>query len=171
MAAIMRLTQDMVREMFDYRADGKLVRRYSVMGKSNHEGRVIGTTPDGTRSHRYSSTKINGQHWSVHRLIYLHQCGIVPDQLDHINGDSSDNRIENLRPADSTQNASNRSLFVNNTSGKKGVSYHKASGLWYTYVNVNKKRKHLGYYADVEIAGMIASKARDYYHGSFTKHT
>jgi len=64
--------------------------------------------------------KLAVEHWMVHKLIYLWHHGFVPEQLDHINRDTTDNRIENLRPADTANNAQNRRLFANNKSGCKG---------------------------------------------------
>ena len=166
----MALTQEMVKEMFDYRADGKLIRRHSTMGNGNHAGAVVGTKPTGARNYRYSTTKVHGEHWCVHKLIYLYHYGVVPDQLDHINRDSTDNRIENLRPASVSENICNRGLFSNNTSGCKGVSWHKAQSRWCVYINVNKKRKNLGYFNDLELADLVSTEARDLYHGNYALH-
>ena len=160
----------MVREMFDYREDGTLIRRHSTMGNGNYAGRVVGTTPDGTRTNRYSSTKIHGQHWCVHKLIYLYHHGVVPEQLDHINQDSADNRIENLRVASASENMCNRKLFAHSTSGCKGVSWHKAQSRWFVYVDAKKKRKNIGYFDDLELADLVATEARNLYHGAFVRH-
>jgi len=166
----MELTQDEVLKMFDYQEDGHLVRRLSTSGNGNYAGRVIGTKPDGTRSKRYSQTKLRGQNVSVHKVIYLYHHGIMPEQVDHINGNSSDNRIENLRIANAAQNAQNRSLFSNNKSGCKGVIWHKAIKKWQSYVSFNKQMKHLGYFVDKELAELVAVEARNLYHGDFAKH-
>ena len=166
----MSVTQKMIREMFEYRDDGNLIRRHSVGGNGNYAGRVIGTTPKKDRSNRYSTTKVNGQHWCVHKLIYLYHYGVVPDQLDHINHNTTDNRIENLRPVNASQSASNRTLFKTNTSGAKGVSWHKASNKWFVYVDVNKKRKNIGYFEDLELADLVAIEARNKYHGAYANH-
>jgi hypothetical protein len=161
----------MVREMFDYREDGKLIRRNFTRGRGNYAGKVIGTTPDGTRSNRYSATKIHGQHWCVHKLIYLYHHGVMPDQLDHINRDTFDNRIENLRPANSSQNSCNRKLFSNSTSGCKGVSWGKLTKKWFAHVSVNKKTIRLGKFDDLELAELVAIEARDLYHGKYVNHS
>lgn len=166
----MVITQAVVREMFDYREDGKLLRRTSTMGNGNYAGKVVGTSPDGTRNNRYSATKVYGQHWCVHKLIYLYHYGVVPEQLDHINRDTLDNRIENLRPADASQNTCNRKVFSNNTSGYKGVSWHKAQSRWFVYINVNKKRKNIGYFEDLELASLVSTEARDLYHGNYAQN-
>ena len=167
----MALTQERLKKMFDYREDGNLIRKHSIGGNGNKAGRAIGTKPKMTRNSRYSATKIDGEHWCVHKLIYLYNYGYVPDQLDHINGDTSDNRIENLREANSSENMRNRRIFSNNKSGHKGVSWSKCHGKWYVYMNVNNARKHLGYYDDLEIAALLASEVRDLHHGNFVCHT
>lgn len=165
------INQHELKELFDYREDGNLIRKKSTMGNGNFAGRVVGYKPKKiTRSNRYVVTKIKGQHYSVHRLIYLWHTGVWPEQLDHINKDSFDNRIENLRPATSSQNASNRKLFTSNTSGSKGVARHKASQKWFVYVDVNKKRKNIGYFDDLELADLVAIEARDKYHGIYANH-
>jgi hypothetical protein len=166
----MELTQEMVKKMFDYRADGELIRRHSIMGNGNYAGAVVGTKPTGARNFRYSTTKIHGEHWCVHKLIYLYHHGVVPDQLDHINRDSTDNRIENLRPANSSENTRNRRLFSNNTSGCKGVTWNKRIKKWQSYVSMNSKTKHLGYFEDLELADLVSTEARDLYHGKYATH-
>jgi hypothetical protein len=161
------LTQERLKEMFDYREDGNLIRKHSMGGNGNKAGRAIGTKPRMTRDNRYSATKISGKNWMVHKLIYLYHYGYIPDQLDHINGDTSDNRIENLREANSSENMMNRRIFSNNKSGYKGVSWSKFHGKWFVYVDVNKVRKNYGYYDDLEIAALLASEVRDLHHGNF----
>ena len=162
------LTQSQVKEMFDYREDGKLIRKFSS-GRCGKAGSVVGCYNSkhlGTRDCRYISTKVHGKGWQVHRLIFLYHHGYVPEQIDHINRNSLDNRIENLRPADSSLNAINRKLFSNSTSGVKGVSWHKYQKRWFVYVDVNKKRKNIGYFNDLELAELVANEARDKYHSN-----
>lgn len=166
-----QISQQLLKELFDYREDGNLIRKKTTMGKGNIAGSVVGYKPKViTRSHRYATTKINGKHYSIHKLIYMWHTGVWPEQIDHINKDSLDNRIENLRLATSAQNASNRKLFTSNTSGAKGVSWHKAQKKWFVYVDVNKKRKNIGYFDDFELAELVAIEARDKYHGVYANH-
>jgi hypothetical protein len=106
----------------------------------------------------------------MHKLIYLYHHGVVPDQLDHINRDSTDNRIENLRPVNSFENTCNRRLFLNNTSGCKGVAWNKRVKKWQSYVSIKTKIKHLGYFDDLELADLVSTEARDLYHGKYANH-
>jgi hypothetical protein len=84
--------------------------------------------------------------------------------VDHINGDSLDNRLCNLRIATVSQNSQNRNgLDSSNTSGFRGVSWDKRHKKWYAYLTVNKKRIFLGRYDSKIQAAKIAFEARRKY--------
>lgn len=167
------ITQAELRDRYDYRSDGNLIRRYTTSGNGNFAGSVIGCRAKSLkkRSHRYVTVKIDGKSYRLHRLIYMYHYGEVPKQLDHINGDVLDNRIENLRPCEASENASNRSKFKNNSSGFKGVSWHSHSGRWFAYVDANKIRTNIGYFDTIEEAALAATKARNNLHGDFARHS
>lgn len=76
----------------------------------------------------------------AHRLAYFLTHGDCPRQVDHINGDRTDNRAANLRSGDGGTNAKNHKLNVRNTSGVAGVAFHRPSGRWLARVG----RKHIG---------------------------
>lgn len=63
---------------------------------------------------------------------------------DHVNHDTLDNRMVNLRIASVSQNGMNRLLQVNNTSGHAGVSHNKRENKWKAYIKVRKQQIHLG---------------------------
>jgi len=163
------ITQERLKELFDYREDGNLVRNVAVEGPSGQVGRVVGfKLKDPARPEKiYMATKINGQHYCIHKLIWLWHYGILPEQLDHINRNSLDNRVENLRLATASENMMNRKTFKNNTSGCRGVSWHKRLQKWGVSVSVAGKQKHLGYFEDFELAELVSIQARDLYHGRF----
>lgn len=168
----MAVTQQQLKALFEYRADGNLVRKVSVGGPAGQVGRVVGfQLKDPARPEKvYMATKISGEHYCIHKLVWLWHHGFLPEQLDHINRNSVDNRIENLRLASACENMSNRKVFSNNTSGCKGVSWHKRSNQWFAYVDVRRKRKNLGYFDDLELAELVTTEARDLYHGKYAQH-
>lgn len=85
---------------------------------------------------------------AMHRLI----AGVSDSRrVDHVDGNPLNNRRSNLRPSDASTNGWNR-IYPNrnNTSGVPGVSRNK--GGWMAYVDVNRKRIHLGTYRTIEEA-------------------
>jgi len=164
------ITQEEVRTLFDYREDGSLIRKIATAGPGGQVGRVVGFVLAGGSERpdkKYLATKIAGKHYCIHKLVYLWHHGEWPKQVDHINQDSLDNRIENLRVADSCGNMQNRKLFRNNKSGAKGVVWHKRVGKWQVYVGAKRVIKHIGYFEDFELAELVAHEARQKYHGAF----
>jgi hypothetical protein len=93
----------------------------------------------------------NGKVRRVHRIIYEHHYGIelTKDQhINHINFNVTDNRICNLELVTSQQNAQWRQLSPNNTSGYKGVYFHKVTGKYESRICFNQKDICLGTYKD-----------------------
>lgn len=72
--------------------------------------------------------------------------------VDHINGDTSDNRLANLRYATIIENGRNRKMSSRNTSGIKGVSFDKKSGRWHARIQIDGIRVHLGLFKTKEEA-------------------
>lgn len=89
--------------------------------------------------------------------------------VDHINGDTLDNRKENLRIIHRRHNAKNTVIYSNNTSGYKGVSWHKHRQKWQANINVNKKNIYLGIYDKLEEAVEARKKAEIKYFGEFSR--
>lgn len=73
-------------------------------------------------------------------------------EIDHINGDASDNRISNLREVSHLENMLNRKLPSNNKSGVMGVAFEKQTGKWRSLITKNGKRRSLGRFATFEAA-------------------
>jgi hypothetical protein len=118
----------------------------------------------------YLSTFFNGKYYKVHRVIYLLNHGYCPEFVDHINGKKDDNRIENLREADISNNHYNCKIPVHNTTGVKGI--HKANNLksYVCRINYRGKRHNLGRFKTLEEAKEFTELARELCHGQFANH-
>ena len=156
------LTQQQAHELFEYR-DGRLHHRTASRGRKvgNAAGCINGTG--------YRRIGIGGRYYTEHALVFLMHHGYVPSEIDHINGDRADNRIENLRAANRSENQCNRGALANNTSGYPNVSWHKKSKAWLVRVMKDGKTKVSIYVKDLELAGLVALEARSLYHGKFAQ--
>ena len=102
--------------------------------------------------------------YRAHRLAFLYVLGSFPyDQVDHINGDRSDNRWINLRHASNSLNNHNSGAPRNNTSGVKGVDWHITGKKWRAGIRKDGKYIHLGLFGDIEDAKKAREKAEKLY--------
>ena len=108
----------------------------------------------------YLRVQLNGKGYKMHRLAWLYVYGkFPPEQIDHKNRKRTDNWIDNLRAVTPRENSLNQSKFKTNTSGKTGVTWHKLNNKWCAFIYVDKKRKHLGYFNDLEQAIIVRAEA------------
>jgi hypothetical protein len=148
------LTQAELQEALSYDPDTGLLKWKYRPGKNGRifDGMIAGTPQDD--SGRIQIT-IKGRVYRAHRLVWLHVYGYMPDanvQIDHINGDPSDNRISNLRLATASQNLQNTGLFAHNKTGYRGVSIHKQTGKYRARIKLNQHEKSLGLFDTPEAA-------------------
>jgi len=120
----------------------------------------------------YSRVLLNGKSLMSHRVIWILTNGPIPNgmQIDHINGNRSDNRVGNLRIASHGENQLNTKIRKSNSSGIKGVSWRPLSKKWQARVSVNGKQESLGYFTTLAAAEVAAKAARDSSHGQFANH-
>jgi hypothetical protein len=87
------------------------------------------------------------------KTIYMHRSILDTDlEVDHINGDTLDNRKENLRAANRTQQTRNTSSRKGSTSSFVGVHFHKLTGKWRSQIKIDGKIRSLGLFASQEEA-------------------
>jgi len=105
----------------------------------------------------------------AHRIGWLLYYGKWPINLvDHINRIRTDNRIENLREATSSENLSNTEKRANNTSGYRGVDFRPDKKRFRARIFSKKKAYTIGHYKTAkEAAEAINNRIQDY-HGDFT---
>ena len=142
-------SQELLRQLYDYSpALGDLVHRRT-------HGRAKAGAPIGRPFYKgYTAARVYHKHYKLHRLMWVYHYGPIPPgmQIDHINRVRNDNRIENLRLATLVENARNRSLSTNNTSGTTGVFWRKGRKRWITKIRVDGKYKTLGSFRNKEQA-------------------
>ena len=157
-------TQQSVLELFDY-CDGNLYWKVKSSTKI-----AIGDKAGTVKANGYRQISIKGWLYLAHRLIYLMHHGHLPWCVDHIDGDPSNNRIENLRAATLSQNMTNRPKNCDNTSGFKNVYKSKNGKKWIVVMKVNGKQQYFGTYDDIELADLVATEARAKHHKEFARH-
>lgn len=159
------ITHQLIADCFDYR-DGFLYWK-----KVTHPNKQGFTDKPAGSIHKtgYRHITLKNKVYKAHRLIFMLHHGYLPPEIDHINGDRQDNRIENLRPANRSENQCNRFALSSNTSGYPGVSWHKKSKAWCVRVMKNGNTVVQKYFKDLELAGLVAVEARSLYHGQYAK--
>lgn len=134
--------------VFRWRVESHVARRpWDVAGRKNEKG--------------YTIIDIESRQFRAHRLAWLYVHGRWPsDQLDHRNGDRSDNRLVNLRDATNKENHENFALSRGNTSGYRGVSWDKNRQKFTAKVVHHGKTINVGRFDTAEEAGAAAAAKR-----------
>jgi hypothetical protein len=154
-------TQARLKELFIYDPDsGVFTRRISTGRHDRHKaGKVAGTK--GIYWHMH----VDGKRFVGHRLAWMYVYGEPPkEDLDHINQNKLDNRIENLREATRRQNMQNVTLHKHNSSGFKGVAWHSLRKKWRAYIFNGYKQTHLGLFETLDQAVQARKAAESQYH-------
>lgn len=120
----------------------------------------------------YLSVGSRGVKAYAHRIVWFMHHGEIPKgyDIDHINHDRTDNRIENLRIVSRSENLKNKGVILS-SSGEMGVYWSAAAGKWEAAIHVNGKKKYLGLFDSIEgakAARLEANKIYGYHenHGS-----
>lgn len=151
------LTRERLRDAFRY--DEGTGHFYWKHPRSNavRPGQIAGRLTNSG----YRQIMLDGERHQGHRLVWLWHTGTFPPhELDHVNGDRDDNRIDNLRPATKSENQQNlEGAKRNNKSGFLGVNRH-LGGRWLAQITVDKKKHYLGLYPSPEEAHAAYLKAK-----------
>lgn len=112
----------------------------------------------------YAKRGSTGKTVKMHRIIAKAPKNM---HVDHIDGDPLNNRKENLRLVSQAENNRNNKMRGCNTSGYKGVCWHKATQKYIARIGVNGKKVHLGVFDDAKVAYRAYCQASEKYHGKY----
>jgi hypothetical protein len=172
------LSQDLLNEFFHFHAETGCLyykerdRKHfnTSHGYKKFNSRYAGRLAGSTSVAGYRTVKIFGKDYKVHRIVWiLNFGGVIPHSIDHKNGIRNDNRLENLRLATQREQRRNTALSSRSTSGENGVCWQKRDKRWYAYIQINGKRKNLGYFVNKEDA-IAARKAANKKYGYHENH-
>lgn len=118
---------------------------------------------------KYGQVGINKQHYLLHRLAWLYMTGSWPkNQIDHINGSTTDNRFCNLRDVTNQQNQFN-SISKTGSSKFKGIFWNTDRKVWSSQIKINGKYKYLGKFDKEEDAALAYNNAALELFGEYAK--
>lgn len=126
-------------------------------------GTMPGTRAGSKNRNRYSTISFLGQAYLAHRLAWLHFYGRWPaEYIDHIDGDPSNNRIENLRECSHQENHRNVE--------RRGYSelQRDTPNRFQAYISIGGKIRYLGVYPTAEEARAVYLAAKNKHHGEFS---
>lgn len=161
------LTLEKALHYFDYNPQTGSLKWKSQPSSKTHIGTEAGTL----NRNGYILVGFEKKYYLAHRLAWLIAHGCWPKLvLDHINGKSTDNRIENLRECTFANNMKNQRLSKSNKSGVKGVHWNSSKRKWIAKIGVSYKEKTIGSYNSLEDAKTAVIQARTALHGEFANH-
>ena len=166
--------KESIRKYFEY-ADGVLIwreRTKEMFSAGKYQSRCCnmwnlkytGKSAGADNGTGYLVARVDGITRLVSRLVYIYFNGDIGDfEIDHINRNKQDNRIENLRAVDRSLNLRNTGVKKNNTSGVKGVVFHKRDKKWYATIGIDSKKKHIGSFNTIKQASEARKNAESVY--------
>jgi len=158
-----RVTRARLRELLHYDPDTGEFRWLARVTKWIKPGDMAGTVDQG-----YRRITIAGRHYRAHHLAWFYMKGKwCPQVIDHRDGDPSNNRWANLRPATRWQNSANKRLYRNNACGLKGVCRERSG--WRATIYKDGQRHHLGNFPTPQEAHAAYVKAARELFGEFAR--
>lgn len=153
---------EVLNDMLDYSTEtGYLFWKCDRTGgvKSGHKA--------GSKNSRgYINVGVNGKIYAAHRIIWKMYYGYEPEEIDHINGVRTDNRISNLRVCTRSQNIVNRG--PSGSSGIKGV--HNVRGRWIAQISIRGKSTYIGTFDCKHEAGEAFKRESEKINGDYSHH-
>lgn len=161
------LTQEMLLENFRY--DEKTGNLYWKIKRSFRTKLSNPISSKNSSGYIQVCTKISGKIkiYAVHRLIWKMIYGVDAKNIDHIDGDRTNNRISNLRDVTHQQNMMNRKKRCDSKNSYKGV--YKLKNSWIAEIWFMNKRYYIGSFKTDKDAGLAYIEASKKLHGNFAR--
>jgi hypothetical protein len=151
-----------LRKLFSY-VDGALI--WSVEAAPRMRNKRAGAL----NGMGYRQIRIHGTIYPEHRVVFMYHYGWLPKMIDHIDGDPTNNRIENLRPCTQQQNRYNTRGWSKRQL-PKGVTWNSKDKRYQAQLSISGKNTYLGQYVELEDAVAAVNNARRRHHGEFAKY-
>ena len=153
---IYKPTGSYLRERFEY-SDGRLIWKYQENRNKTWNTRYAGKEAGCSYIHCLGRPviyiRLDDRMYNEHVLIWVYHHDDWPEnEIDHIDRNPINNKIENLREATHGENAQNRGLQSNNKSGHPGVGWFARTNKWRVRIKIDRKEHHLGYFEEYEEA-------------------
>lgn len=154
------ISQHRLKELLNYDPETGVFTWVHTRGSKALAGSIAGHA----EFNRYVNIMLDRKLYKAHRLAWLYVYGVWPTEIDHIDQCKHNNRINNLREVESSENKQNIAWFSHNTSGHKGVTWHKANQKWQAQIKVRGKNVYLGTFLTIEDAVKARQSALSEYH-------
>lgn len=161
------ITHEELLRLLEYRPEtGQFIRRVWIKGRK--AGSVAGSVHETKPGQKYRSIVVAKTRCMASHLAFFYMTGQWPeDEIDHKNGDSTDDRWENLRPATRAQNEVNKGAYKNNKTGLKGVRFYPRDSRYRVAIMRGRRRVSLGSYETAEEAAAVYARAAAAADGEF----
>jgi hypothetical protein len=159
------ISKAIVEDNFDYK-DGKVFwkkRKAKCIQIGNEAGHLWSSRKDGVK---HWIVKLDGRRLKRSRIVWVMHFGEIQPgiEIDHIDRETLNDRVENLRQATRSENCINRGMQKNNTSGLRGVRFYEPLNKWLSRINYNGKSIHIGYFDTKEEAYLAYLKTANDLH-------
>jgi hypothetical protein len=160
------LTQERLKQLLSYDPETGVFRWRVALSSRGPVGSIAGCV----NSRGYRMIRVGGKGYRSARLAWLYVYGEWPREVaDHIFGDKLDDRISKLRSVTTHQNCMNRKMSENNTSGFRGVYWHRLAKKWYAQIRINKRVTHLGFFPTAKSASLAYEAKAEELFGEFRR--
>lgn len=163
--AKINMTVAQLRKAWDYDASIGAFRWQVHASRKSRKGNLAGSMDN----RGYVHLRYKNKSCLAHRAAWAIVHGKWPKgDIDHIDGDKSNNKISNLREASRSQNLVSKPVQTRSASGKKGVYFDKRYGTFRPYIDIEGARRNLGSFASVEEADAVRRAAEIAQWGAFS---